>query len=161
MNSDEIRSLAARVRDLRQELESVEARLRELSGDGAPLAPLEPIDSPTVLTTNHAQRRARVDRLVPLVTALGAVMVLGGGIAIGYALRPTPPAALPPATPVALASEAPTATVPAAEPPSASTASAAPGVSAAPPEPSAASSVVPARSTVAPPPRQAKVDRGF
>lgn len=64
MQNDELRAVTTRVKELRQELESVEARLRELAGDGASLEPIEPMDSPTVLTTNHAQRRAQTDRLM-------------------------------------------------------------------------------------------------
>jgi hypothetical protein len=157
---DEIRSLASRVKDLRQELESVEARLRELSGDGAPLAPIETVDSPTVLTTNHAQRRARAERIVPFLAAFGAVVVLGTGIGIGYALRPTPPVVVT-APPVPQRAAIPSE--PAPSPPPLSpvveeeTAAIAPSASVAPPP---TTSVVPPRPSVVPA-RNAKLDRGF
>jgi hypothetical protein len=84
--SDEIRSLAVRVKELRQELESVEARLRALSGDESP-NPIEPLDSPTVLTTNHAQRKTGIERLVPWLAATAACALLLAGIGLGWVLR--------------------------------------------------------------------------
>lgn len=174
MKADEIRAITARVKELRQELESVEARLREVSGDGAPLAPIESIDSPTVLTTNHAQRRAQADRMIPFFAALGAVIVLAGGIAIGYALRPAP-APLPPPAAQAVAVPAPTpsavpASAPAPPAPAPSPAeSAATSAIVAPPVATLAipSATVPPAPTVSAAPVRAataplrKVDHGF
>lgn len=176
MSTEEIRSLAERVKELRQQLESVEAHLRELSGDRA-LEPLETVDSPTVLTTNHAQRRARYDRLVPWLAALAATVVLGAGIALGHALGAAAPTPRPTA-PAVVTATAPPNTPP--SPPPASTASAAQGpvteapaatviAVSAPPTPSASATagvIAPsAMATVAAPmltnaPRK-NVDRGF
>jgi hypothetical protein len=162
MKTGEIRALASRVKDLRQELESVEARLRELSDDGAALAPIETVDSPTVLTTNHAQRRARAERVVPFVAAFGAVIVLGAGIGIGYALRPPLPVVLsappvPVAEPTAAPSEpAPSSRATASPAVDEATAAAAPSASISP---APTVSVVPARPVA--PARNARLDRGF
>jgi hypothetical protein len=114
---EEIRALAARVKDLRQELESVEARLREMSGDETP-DPIEPLDSPTQLTTNHAMRRARAEQRTPWLAAGAAVAVLSAGIGLGYALHPpaeskaivtssVPPVAAPAPVPVPAPAPAP------------------------------------------------------
>jgi hypothetical protein len=153
MRTDELRAVATRVMELRQELESVEARLRELSGDGAPLAPIESMDSPTVLTTNHAQRRADRDRRMPFFAALGGVAVLAGGIGIGYALRaappPEPPAAPLVAVPVATVVMPPPPVVPVEPLPPSATVTAPP-----------AASITPSRPVVVPP-RSGNIDRGF
>lgn len=168
MKNDELRAVTTRVMELRQELESVEARLRELSGDGAGLAPIEPMDSPTILTTNHAQRRAQADRLMPIFAAAGAVLVLGGGIALGYALHPapsapqviTPVATNPPAPPPPMPTEAPT---PVETPPTASVTppiAPATAVASASVSPPPTASVIPARRAAAPM-RTGPIDHGF
>ena len=170
MRADEIRAITARVKELRQELESVEARLREVSGDGAPLAPLESIDSPTVLTTNHAQRRAQADRMMPVFAALGAVTVLAGGIAIGYALRPAAAPALPPPTPAQVVTvTSPPAVSTAPAPPPSSVESALPPPTEPPrvatsASPSATMAPVPTVSAISARPASTplrKVDHGF
>jgi hypothetical protein len=104
----EIDALSARAKELKQELESVEGRLRELSGD----RPL--------LTRTHAQRtEPRADRTTPIVAAAGAVAVLGLGIAIGWVLR-TPAAPLPtPKAPPIIVTLVPSSSV-APRPPSSS-----------------------------------------
>jgi hypothetical protein len=180
-NPNEIRAITERVKELRQELEAVEARLRDLTGDPSALAPIEPMDSPTVLTTNHAQRQARRDVLVPALAAFAAVVVLASGIGIGFALRPSPapapqvlatsmpsaPAeAPPPAPPPPPSAPAPTEPPVAVSEPVATTAptaiaSAAPVASALiPVPPSTLAAPIPA-PTPRGPGRQANVDRGF
>lgn len=104
---DETRALAERVRELRQGLEEVEARIRELSVPAHERA-LEPIDAPTLLTTNHAQRQVRRERVALILGACAAAGLVALGIGIGALLR-SPPGPIPeaPPAPAAVAPGAP------------------------------------------------------
>jgi hypothetical protein len=179
-DKNEIRAITHRVKELRQELEAVEARLRELAGDGAGLEPIEPVDSPTVLTTNHAQRQARRAIIVPALAATFAVLTLALGFGVGIALRPTPAAVSVPSTPPPPASAMtapPLPTMPTSASVTEAIADAVPGIepkpassgTADPISPNAgapvaaipASAPAPMAPPVALPARRNNVDRGF
>lgn len=142
---DETRALAEKVKELRQALEDVEARIRELSIPPGERA-LEPLDVPTVLTTNHAQREVRRDRLALVAAACAAGGLVAIGIAIGALFRTAAPAAStdapttsavttaappPPAAPTAPAEPPPAAATPASPPAATAALAPAPAVSSA------------------------------